>query len=91
MYYYHYYYYLLLGELKNFRKLSRIEVDSFDVPYDFGSIMHYAKTTFSKNGYGITIRPVGGMYGKDIGQRVRLSPLDILQANRLYKCPGEIL
>jgi len=79
---------VLAGELKNFRKLSRLEVNSFDVPYDFGSIMHYAKTTFSKNGYDITIRPVPGLYNKEIGQRLRLSPLDILQANRLYNCPS---
>ena len=53
--------------------------------------MHYAKTTFSKNGYDITIRPIPGLYGKEIGQRVRLSPLDILQANRLYECPSKLI
>lgn len=63
-------------------------MNSFNVPYDFGSIMHYAKTTFSKNGYDITIHPLPGSYGKEIGQRTRLSPLDILQANRLYQCPS---
>ena len=48
--------------------------------------MHYSKTTFSKNGYDITIRPLPGMYDKGIGQRLKLSPLDIKQANLLYKC-----
>ncbi len=51
--------------------------------------MHYAKYTFSKNGFEITIQPRAGLYSSEIGQRIRLSPLDIQQANFLYDCPGE--
>eukprot|EP00795_Rhopilema_esculentum_P000627 gene627-10322_t len=78
---------VLTGELKNFRKLTFDEVNSFKVPYDFNSIMHYSKTTFSRTGYDITIRPLKGLYTKPIGQRVRLSEKDIKQANLLYNCP----
>eukprot|EP00794_Sanderia_malayensis_P007308 gene7308-8125_t len=79
---------VLNGEMKNFRKLGRSEVNSFNVPYDFESIMHYAKHTFSKNGFEVTIRPIPGLYAKEIGQRLKLSPLDIKQANLLYDCPS---
>ena len=77
-----------LGELKNFRKLSKDEINSFGIKYDFGSIMHYASNTFSRNGFDITIRPRPGIIAR-IGQRQKLSPLDIKQAKLLYRCASK--
>jgi astacin (peptidase family M12A) len=48
--------------------------------YDFGSIMHYPSTAFSKNGQP-TIVPKGG---QSIGQRVGLSAGDIAAIKLLY-------
>jgi hypothetical protein len=48
--------------------------------YDFGSIMHYGPTAFSKNGQA-TIIPTGGQM---IGQRNGLSGGDILAIRQLY-------
>jgi hypothetical protein len=48
--------------------------------YDFGSIMHYPRTAFSRNGQP-TIEPLGG---QTVGQRTGLSPGDIAAINAIY-------
>ncbi|XP_051165744.1 tolloid-like protein 2 isoform X2 [Leptopilina boulardi] len=79
---------IMSGQEYNFNKLTEEEVNSLGLPYDYDSIMHYAKNTFSKGTYLDTILPME-MYGKkrpEIGQRIRLSEGDIAQTNLLYKC-----
>lgn len=39
------------GQEYNFNKLTDEEVNSLGLPYDYDSIMHYAKNTFSKVNY----------------------------------------
>eukprot|EP01098_Paradermamoeba_levis_P001171 TRINITY_DN1131_c0_g1_i3.p1 TRINITY_DN1131_c0_g1~~TRINITY_DN1131_c0_g1_i3.p1 ORF type:complete len:453 (-),score=154.09 TRINITY_DN1131_c0_g1_i3:89-1447(-) len=56
--------------------------------YDFGSIMHYPATAFSKDS-SITIQqlkpaPIGTL----MGQRVRASPHDVYTVKQMYQCPG---
>ncbi|UYV64840.1 BMP1 [Cordylochernes scorpioides] len=78
------------GQEYNFNKLTEEEVDSLGLPYDYDSIMHYARNTFSKTTYLDTILPqerAGRLTRPEIGQRVRLSRGDISQTNLLYKCP----
>lgn len=41
-------FFLLSGQEYNFNKLTEEEVNSLGLPYDYDSIMHYAKNTFSK-------------------------------------------
>ncbi|XP_030767675.1 tolloid-like protein 2 [Sitophilus oryzae] len=80
---------IMSGQEYNFNKLNEEEVNSLGLTYDYDSIMHYARNTFSKGTYLDTIQPVD-MPGKkrpEIGQRVRLSEGDIAQTNLLYKCP----
>ncbi|HKQ74319.1 MAG TPA: M12 family metallopeptidase [Blastocatellia bacterium] len=48
--------------------------------YDFGSIMHYGSTAFSRNGMP-TIEPIGGQV---IGQRTGLSGVDIAAVRAMY-------
>jgi hypothetical protein len=48
--------------------------------YDFGSIMHYGPTAFSRNGLP-TIVPIGG---QAIGQRMELSEADVSAIHALY-------
>lgn len=53
--------------------------------YDYGSIMHYPRDAFSRDGSD-TITPLTA--GASIGQRTALSPGDIAAANSL--CPGVV-
>ena len=38
------------GMESQFRKYSHDQIDSFGVKYDYGSVMHYHRRAFSKNG-----------------------------------------
>ncbi|XP_031557254.1 meprin A subunit beta-like [Actinia tenebrosa] len=71
----------------NFNKYNRTQVDSLGVRYDYLAIMHYSKTAFSSNGQP-TIIPLDPN-AIQLGQRVGLSPLDVKQADLLYKCNGQ--
>lgn len=79
------------GQEYNFNKLSDEEVNSLGLTYDYDSIMHYARNTFSKGSYLDTIQPIDvpGKKRPEIGQRVRLSEGDIAQTNLLYKCSSK--
>ena len=48
--------------------------------YDYGSIMHYGETSFSRNGKPTILPPPN----RDIGQRVALSAGDIEAIDRMY-------
>uniref|UniRef100_A0A1B6D601 Metalloendopeptidase n=1 Tax=Clastoptera arizonana TaxID=38151 RepID=A0A1B6D601_9HEMI len=81
---------IMSGQEYNFNKLTDEEVNSLGLPYDYDSIMHYARNTFSRGTYLDTIQPIE--YGRrmsrrpEIGQRIKLSEGDIAQTNLLYKC-----
>lgn len=45
------------GREHNFKKYNESVVTSFEVPYDYDSVMHYSAKAFSKNGE-ITIEPI---------------------------------
>ncbi|KAK2888337.1 bone morphogenetic protein 1-like isoform X1 [Channa argus] len=76
------------GQEYNFLKMEPGEVDSLGEVYDFGSIMHYARNTFSRGIFRDTILPRYDVNGVRpfIGQRTKLSKGDIAQARKLYKC-----
>ncbi|KAK7483783.1 hypothetical protein BaRGS_00024999, partial [Batillaria attramentaria] len=81
---------IMPGQEYNFNKLTASDVNSLGETYDYGSIMHYARNTFARNNYLDTILPrrkPGMVVRPEIGQRVKLSPGDIRQANKLYRCP----
>ncbi|KAL3270927.1 hypothetical protein HHI36_021433 [Cryptolaemus montrouzieri] len=72
------------GREVNFHKLDSTNDESFGVPYDYDSIMHYSAYAFSKNS-----KPT--IFAKksttaNIGQRVYLSEGDIQKLNAMYKC-----
>ena len=68
----------------NFKKYTT-GISNMGTPYDYGSIMHYGKGSFSKSWFGRTITTKKS--GASIGQRKKLSPIDIKEANLYYKCP----
>ncbi|XP_061626608.1 dorsal-ventral patterning tolloid-like protein 1 isoform X5 [Phyllopteryx taeniolatus] len=78
------------GQEYNFLKMEPGEVNSLGEPYDFDSIMHYARNTFSRGMFLDTILPSRDENGvrPAIGQRTRLSKGDIAQARKLYRCPA---
>jgi len=54
--------------------------------------MHYARNTYSINGFLDTIQPIGVPTGNkvpEIGQRIGLSDGDIEQTLILYNCPSK--
>uniref|UniRef100_A0A1B0CLR6 Metalloendopeptidase n=1 Tax=Lutzomyia longipalpis TaxID=7200 RepID=A0A1B0CLR6_LUTLO len=73
------------GKENNFNLRDRTTTTMFDLDYDYGSVMHYSKTSFSVNGQP-TIVPIKD--GVTIGQREGMSELDIRRLNRMYNCPS---
>ncbi|XP_054258891.1 zinc metalloproteinase nas-13-like [Macrosteles quadrilineatus] len=70
----------------NFKKYSSFRITDYNVPYDYGSIMHYSSHAFSKNGKP-TITPLDD--GAQIGQRFGLSDRDQMKLNIMYGCSGQ--
>ncbi|KAK3087810.1 hypothetical protein FSP39_010940 [Pinctada imbricata] len=76
------------GKVDDFKKQMPNIMDTFDSPYDYGSIMHYGPKTFSKNGETV----LEALYDdhKTMGQRVGFSDADIWKIEKLYDCkPGK--
>ncbi|KAB7501141.1 Zinc metalloproteinase nas-7 [Armadillidium nasatum] len=72
------------GKKANFKK-KKSNFITYGVSYDYESIMHYDKFTFSKNGY-ITIITKDSKYQDKIGNSQILSEKDILKLKLMYKC-----
>ena len=57
--------------------------------YDFGSVMHYGKYAFTKNGQP-TIEAISNP-SQTFGQRNGASDLDIVEINALYNCASKYI
>ncbi|KAH9498110.1 hypothetical protein Btru_008282 [Bulinus truncatus] len=73
------------NKMSNFEKYPWTTVDTYEVPYDYTSVMHYGSTYFSRNGR-YTIQTFNPKFQDVIGKSKGLSFLDIKLANRMYKC-----
>ena len=60
-------------------------IDTQTTPYDYGSVMHYPSNAFAIDASVPTIIPVWNTSAV-MGQRIRLSPNDILGIQRYYGC-----
>ncbi|BHF63145.1 Bone morphoproteintic protein 1 [Sparganum proliferum] len=74
--------------LYNFEKKDQHEVDSLGEPYDYDSIMHYARNLFAKPGATETLRPRQCCPRPKIGHLSKPSAGDVRQMNKLYSCPS---
>lgn len=68
----------------NFNKYNHRDIDLLKIPYDFDSIMHYGRKSFSKNGKD-TIRSILDP-NRPLGQRDGFTDLDVHEINVLYDC-----
>uniref|UniRef100_A0A8C5MQ20 Metalloendopeptidase n=1 Tax=Leptobrachium leishanense TaxID=445787 RepID=A0A8C5MQ20_9ANUR len=59
--------------------------NNLDLPYDYGSVMHYPSYAFTNTPNGNTIIPKPNP-NIPIGQRNGMSHLDVKKLNALYKC-----
>lgn len=55
------------------------------VPYDYGSVMHYSKTSFNIGSEPTIVTKIPH-FTDVIGQRMGLSASDLAKLNSLYKC-----
>ncbi|CAL8091368.1 unnamed protein product [Orchesella dallaii] len=70
------------GKEHNFIKRDNKEVNTFGIPYDSRSIMHYHPNDFSWNGQPTIISKIG----KRIGPTQDLRRSDIKKLKKMYKC-----
>uniref|UniRef100_A0A914XA12 Metalloendopeptidase n=1 Tax=Plectus sambesii TaxID=2011161 RepID=A0A914XA12_9BILA len=70
----------------NFYKTNSTQINLYNVPYDYGSVMHYASNAFAINPSIPTILPTNPRYQQVIGQQRAPSFLDVLTMNRHYGC-----
>lgn len=81
--------FLFTGMEGQFNKYKHSKVDSMGFDYDYSSLMHYGKVTFSRNGKP-TIRALNNPY-MSLGRGGGFSELDIKKMNALYDCKSKFL
>ncbi|XP_021460166.2 meprin A subunit beta [Oncorhynchus mykiss] len=73
------------GKEHNFLIHGESVSSALNVPYDYGSVMHYSKTAFNIGSEPSIITKIPSFMDV-IGQRVEFSDSDLLKLNRLYNC-----
>lgn len=77
---------IIPGKENNFQKYSNKKVDTYNLTYDIGSLMHYSDKAYSRDGESKTIVARDTLVQSWMGQRDGPSFLDIKLANEAYKC-----
>ncbi|XP_026121721.1 meprin A subunit beta-like [Carassius auratus] len=73
------------GHKHNFNLHNETESSSLGVPYDYSSVMHYSKKSFSKGSEPTIVTKIPEFLDV-IGQRMEFSDSDLIKLNRLYNC-----
>lgn len=72
----------------DFAKLTSAQMTTLGTPYDYSSIMHYSAYIFALDPSKPTVTPKPNLaHGQQLGQRLRLSTLDVKRIQTLYHCP----
>uniref|UniRef100_A0A667ZV39 Metalloendopeptidase n=1 Tax=Myripristis murdjan TaxID=586833 RepID=A0A667ZV39_9TELE len=73
------------GKEHNFKTYDDTVSSALNVPYDYGSVMHYSKTAFNIASDPTIVTKIP-QFMDVIGQRMEFSDSDLLKLNRLYNC-----
>jgi len=77
---------IMSGFERNFRKYDVNSIDLLDTEYDYGSVMHYGPYGFAIDKEIPTLIPLVDEAIDIIGQRLKLSEMDIERVQVLYGC-----
>jgi len=72
--------------MANFEKSSSKTQSGFGVEYDYGSVMHYSATSFTRNGQPTLKALRSSSDASQMGQRRGFSAGDVRKINAMYKC-----
>lgn len=75
-----------INRWNNFQSIGPSQAETFGLPYDTGSVMHYGPYGFASDPYTPTIRTLERGQQSTIGQRVGPSFLDFQAINAAYGC-----
>ncbi|CAD6185502.1 unnamed protein product [Caenorhabditis auriculariae] len=75
-----------ISRWNNFQAVGDEHADTFSLPYDTGSVMHYGPFGFAADPYTPTIRTLEKVQQSTIGQRAGPSFLDYQAINVAYGC-----
>ncbi|KAK2836030.1 hypothetical protein Q5P01_016514 [Channa striata] len=73
------------GKEHNFKTYDDAVSSALGVPYDYGSVMHYSKTSFNIGSEPTIVTKIPHFIDV-IGQRMEFSASDLAKLNRLYNC-----
>ncbi|KAK9519796.1 hypothetical protein VZT92_022501 [Zoarces viviparus] len=73
------------GKEHNFKTYNDAVSSALGVPYDYGSVMHYSKTSFNIASEPTIVTKIPHFMDV-IGQRMGFSASDLTKLNSLYKC-----
>ncbi|CAB1425737.1 unnamed protein product [Pleuronectes platessa] len=73
------------GKEHNFKTYDDKVSSALGVPYDYGSVMHYSKTSFNIGSEPTIVTNIPSFMDV-IGQRMGFSASDLTKLNRLYNC-----
>lgn len=75
----------------NFDKETETSLNTYDIPYEYGSIMHYGANAFAINQNNPVLIAKNQLFQQTMGQRILPSFFDVYQANRYYNCFGRCI